>query len=91
MAKKDLVVNAAGDDTALPNPRYALPNPPPGGEGTNEKGIDLIPVAYHAGPEEIGYYNKQWQRDVAQPLTREDWAAMQARGDFDEFNFIEEK
>lgn len=50
-----------------------------------------LSVAYHAGPPSIGFCGRQWQRDVAQPVTPEEWKAMQARGDFDEFNFTKEK
>ncbi|HQS59967.1 MAG: hypothetical protein B7Y56_03420 [Gallionellales bacterium 35-53-114] len=69
-----------------------LLNPlPQADEGTNVKGDHLILVAYHAGPEEIGFFGKVWQRDSAQSVTADEWAAMRLRGDFDEFNFIEEK
>jgi hypothetical protein len=47
-------------------------------------------VSYHIGPAEIRYYGRDWQREVAQPVSAEDWAAMQVRGDFNEFNFSEE-
>jgi hypothetical protein len=48
-------------------------------------------VAYHEGPDEIGFCSLAWQRDVAQPVTTDQWAAMQARADFNEFNFSEEQ
>ena len=47
-------------------------------------------VAYHAGPEEIGFCGRTWQRGVAQSVTADEWAAMQARGDIEEFNFTKE-
>jgi hypothetical protein len=69
-----------------------LPNPlPQAGEGTNEKSNIQLSVAYHDGPGEIGFAGRHWQRGVAQPVAAEEWAAMQARADFNEFDFIEEK
>jgi hypothetical protein len=56
-----------------------------------EKEAADLRVAYHEGPADIGFCGRQWQRDVAQRVTAEEWAAMQARGDFGEFNFEEEK
>lgn len=50
-----------------------------------------LSVAYHDGPPEIGFSGRHWQRGVAQPVTAEEWAAMQARADFNEFNFSEEQ
>ena len=50
-----------------------------------------VPVAYHAGPPEINFFGRAWQRDIAQSVTQDEWAAMQARGDFNEFNFSEEQ
>lgn len=81
MAKKEI----DSSESPLPNPL------PPAGEGTNVKSNALILVAYHAGPEEIGFFGKQWQRGVTQSVTADEWLAMQVRGDFDEFNFTEEK
>lgn len=53
--------------------------------------VGSLTVAYRAGPPSIGFYGRQWQREVAQPVTADEWEQMQARGDFDEFNFTEEK
>lgn len=52
---------------------------------------ETITVAYHDGPPEIGFCGRQWQRGVAQPVTADEWEAMQARADFNEFNFSEEQ
>jgi hypothetical protein len=49
----------------------------------------LVSVAFHAGPPEIVFYKRAWRRGVPQPIPAEDWTAMQARGDFNEFNFKE--
>lgn len=48
-------------------------------------------VAYHDGPGEIGFGGRHWQRGISQPVTAEEWAAMRARRDFNEFNFSEEQ
>jgi hypothetical protein len=68
---------------------------PQAGEKINEShpaaaGQQGLRVAYHAGPPDIGFFGRQWQRDVAQPVTADEWTAMRARGDFDEFNFTQE-
>lgn len=59
------------------------PNSPAKGEG-------MVCVAYHDGPGEIGFCGRWWKRGVAQSITIEEWHAIQARADFNEFNFIEE-
>lgn len=48
-------------------------------------------VAYHDGPNAIGFCGRRWQRDVAQSVTADEWGAMQARGDFNEFDFKQEQ
>jgi hypothetical protein len=48
---------------------------------------ETLRVAYHQGPPEIGYFGATWRRGVSQPVTRDAWAAMQARGDFSSFDF----
>lgn len=64
-----------------------LPNPLPlAGEG-----ISTVMVAYHDGPYEIHFCGRTWFRDQAQTVPAGKWAEMQARGDFNEFNFTEEK
>lgn len=50
-----------------------------------------VSVAYHDGPPTIGFCGRAWQRDVVQSVTADEWHAMQARGDFNEFNFTEEQ
>ena len=67
-----------------------LPNPPPEGEGANEKGTIQFLVAYRDGPPEIGFAGRQWQRGVAQLVMTEEWAAMQERADFNEYQFTKE-
>jgi len=54
-------------------------------------GEESISVAYHAGPGEIKFCGRHWQRDTAQSITLPEWHAIQARGDFNEFNFTEEQ
>lgn len=76
MAKKDI-----GSEDYTPSPTLPLQ----GGVG------DLVSVAYHDGPIAIGFCGRRWQRDVAQPVTVGEWAAMQARGDFNEFDFKQEQ
>lgn len=44
-------------------------------------------AAYHQGPPEIEFAGRRWQIGVSQPLTDAEFAAMQARGDFDHFGF----
>jgi hypothetical protein len=63
------------------------------GEGNPSTGSGRteLRVVYHAGPDAIGFCGRQWRRGAAQPVTAEEWAAMRARGDFNEFDFIEEK
>ncbi len=46
-----------------------------------------VKAAYHDGPPEIIYYNRTWIRGVPQTIPLDDWAAMQKRADFDEFDF----
>lgn len=58
---------------------------------TNQSAPTVLSVAYHDGPPEIGFYGRNWQRDIAQPVSPDEWAAMQLRGDFNEFNFTEEE
>ncbi len=45
-------------------------------------------VAYHDGPPEITFFGMDWQRGVSREVTHEQWAAMQLRGDFKEFDFL---
>ncbi|HLP97490.1 MAG TPA: hypothetical protein VK149_03495 [Sideroxyarcus sp.] len=47
-------------------------------------------VAFHVGPHDITFMGKPWQRDVAQPVTADEWAAMQLRPNFKYFDFSEE-
>ena len=47
-------------------------------------------VAYHAGPEEIGFFGRTWHRGVALEVTVNELTGMQARGDYNEFNFKQE-
>ncbi len=47
----------------------------------------LLQVAFHQGPPQISFAGRNWQRGVAQPVTADEWAAMQARGDFAPFDF----
>lgn len=44
-------------------------------------------VAYHDGPPAIHFAGLPWRRGEAQEITREQWAAMRARGDFAPFDF----
>lgn len=83
MAKNDK--GSAADST--PSPTLPLQ----AGEGTSEKSAVGILVAYHDGPGEIGFGGRHWQRDVAQPVSADEWAAMRERADFNEFNFTEEQ
>lgn len=46
-----------------------------------------VRVAYHDGPPEIHFAGLTWRRGVADTVTAEKWAEMQARGDFKEFDF----
>lgn len=46
-----------------------------------------LEVAYHAGPEHVHFNGRLWYREQLQPVTAEEWAAMQARGDFTNFDF----
>ena len=75
MAKKDI-----GAEGSTPSPTLPLP----GG------GSDSLRVAYHNGPEEIGFFGREWQRGIAQSVTANELAGMQARGDYNEFNFKQE-
>lgn len=65
--------------TELPAGQSAVP-PAPAAPQT-------VRVAYHDGPPELTFYNHAWIRGMPQALTREDWEAMQKRGDFGEFDF----
>lgn len=58
---------------------------------STSSGRTEICVAYHAGPGEIGFCGNHWKRGEAQTITLAEWHAMQARGDFNEFNFEEEE
>lgn len=51
---------------------------------------DTLSVKYQAGPEELNFAGRQWKRGEAQPVTADEWAAMQARADFNEHQFTEE-
>lgn len=53
--------------------------------------LNPISVAYHEGPEAIGFGGRHWQRDIAQTVSADEWAFMQARADFNEFKFNEEQ
>lgn len=53
---------------------------------TPEK-VELLQVAYHSGPPEIGYFGTEWKRGVPQPVTLIAWQAMQERSDFAGFDF----
>lgn len=44
-------------------------------------------VAHHDGPPEITFYGIRWRRGVPQSISAEAWRGMQARGDFNEFDF----
>lgn len=50
-----------------------------------------INVAYHSGPDEIGFCGNQWKRDQVQTITKAEWNAMQLRADFSNYDFKEEK
>lgn len=50
-----------------------------------------VRVAYHDGPPEIRFAGLPWRRGVADTITAEKWAEMNARGDFHEFDFRIEK
>lgn len=50
-----------------------------------------VRVAYHDGPPEIRFAGLPWRRGVADTISAEKWAEMQARGDFREFDFRIEK
>ena len=52
--------------------------------------VEMVSVAYHDGPNAIGFLGRWWQRDVAQSITADEWAAMQSRGDFEEYQFTQE-
>lgn len=52
--------------------------------------MNEITVAYHDGPPAIGFFGRQWTRGVAQVVTPEEWEGMQARGDFKEFDFVQQ-
>jgi hypothetical protein len=59
---------------------------------TLPKGTDeIINVAYYAGPNEIVFLGRHWQIEKSQPITTEEWAAMQQRPDLNEYQFKEEK
>jgi hypothetical protein len=58
--------------------------------GASTPGAERVTVAYHAGPPEIGFYRRDWTRGAPQTIPADDWAAMRARGDFNEFDFEEE-
>jgi hypothetical protein len=78
------------DDASQTPPNLPLSGEEQSGALLENGGEDRVMVSYHIGPAEIRYYGRDWQREVAQPVSAEDWAAMQVRGDFNEFNFSEE-
>lgn len=75
MAKKDIKTEGSTPSPTLPMQ---------GGGG------DSLRVAYHDGPEEIGFFGREWRRGIAQQVTADELAGMQARGDYNEFNFKQE-
>lgn len=48
---------------------------------------EKLRVAYHNGPPAIRFLGIDWSRAVPQTVTDVVWWAMQARGDFPEFDF----
>jgi hypothetical protein len=50
-----------------------------------------ISVFYRTGPCDIHFCGRTWFRGMSQTVTPGKWAEMQARGDFNEFDFTEEK
>lgn len=48
--------------------------------GESERVAD-VNVAYFDGPSSMGYFKRRWVRGVAQPVSAEDWNAMQQRTD----------
>jgi hypothetical protein len=44
-------------------------------------------VAYHDGPPAIHFAGRPWRRGAADDVTPEQWSAMRARADFNEFDF----
>lgn len=57
--------------------------PAPGAEPAPQ----AVRVAYHQGPPEIHFAGLPWRRGVADAVSAEKWAEMQARGDFHHFDF----
>ncbi len=81
--KEDLKTATFGEalpplpDSAYPPGAVALAEPPP------------LAVAYHDGPPEIQFAGRRWLRGVIQPVTAQEWTAMQSRPDCASFGFAE--